>query len=89
MSMLQVKNLPAELHEKLAERARSEHTTMSALVIAMLDRELNEHPTTAWIAKVRARTDNLPSIPREAIDRALAEAKADLFHDERFDGPRP
>ena len=40
MANLQVRNVPAALHERLRRHARETNTTMSAVVLAALEREL-------------------------------------------------
>lgn len=40
MANLQVKNIPEELHERLRRHARENHCTLSASVLAALEREL-------------------------------------------------
>jgi post-segregation antitoxin (ccd killing protein) len=61
MATLQVKNLPDELHQELANRAQAERTTMSELVTSMLTRELSRPSTRQWVARVRATTVSDPS----------------------------
>ena len=40
MANLQVKNIPEDLHERLRRHARENHCTLSASVLAALEREL-------------------------------------------------
>ncbi|MBD0293272.1 MAG: hypothetical protein ICV70_06830 [Jiangellaceae bacterium] len=53
MATLQVKNLDADLHAALVERARREGRTLSDLVTAMLKRELRRPSLGGWLASVR------------------------------------
>lgn len=54
MGMLQVKNLPDDLHAGLASRARAEGVSMSEYVTRLLRRDL-AHPTvTEWLATADA-----------------------------------
>lgn len=73
MANLQVRNVPAELHERLRRHARERNRTMSAVVLSAVERELErwewqerlaQHPTTdlgvdaaTIIAEERARRD--------------------------------
>lgn len=51
MGMLQVKNLPDELHRKLAERARSQHVSMSEYVTRLLREDLGRPTIEEWLAE--------------------------------------
>ena len=53
MSNLQVKNLPDDLHQKLRDRARAKHTTVSALVTKFIEDGLSQLTTDEWLAEVR------------------------------------
>lgn len=53
VGMLQVKNLPDELHAALSERARSEGTTMSEYVTRLIARDLVRPTIDEWIAEQR------------------------------------
>lgn len=88
MSMLQVRNLPAELHEALAERARTQNLSMSEYVIRLLRRDLSRPTVEEWVAAQRADRS-----PRRRIDvvHTLDEVRADYDFDERspLDAPGP
>jgi len=88
MSILQVKNIPDELHAKLAERARSQHTTMSKYVIDLIWRDLSRPTMAEWIAEVEADLARMPPVTHADVLRALDQARADDDPDERFDGLR-
>lgn len=79
--MLQVRNLPDELHEALKERARSEGMTMSDYVTKVLRRDLSKPTMAEWIARQRRSNE-----PRREIDvvAALDQAREDYDPDERF-----
>ena len=53
MASLQVKNFPDDLHDKLRQRARAQHTTVSELVAQILDRELGRPTMAEWLESVR------------------------------------
>ena len=79
--MLQVRNLPDELHAALKERARSEGMTMSDYVTKVLQRDLAKPTLEEWIARQRRS-----NVPRREIDvvAALGEAREEYDPDERF-----
>lgn len=70
--MLQVRNLPDEVHEKLKERAAAERMTLSDYVA----RELAKLVQYRTMAEIRAEAERrLPRVDRETILRALHEAR--------------
>jgi antitoxin FitA len=58
---LQVKNLPDDVHQKLRERARKEHRTVSDLVTQVLRREVSRPSLAEWLA-------DLDKLPRRDTD---------------------
>lgn len=74
MVMLQVKNLPDDLHAALAERARREGMTMSAYVTRVLRTDLARPTVREWILEQEA-TDGPPR-PID-VTAALDAARAD------------
>ena len=56
MSNLQVRNIPDELHERLRLHARKKGVTISATVIAAIERELNRNEWRERLAS-RPKTD--------------------------------
>ncbi|HET8896230.1 MAG TPA: hypothetical protein VFN04_03080 [Protaetiibacter sp.] len=70
--MLQVRNLPDEVHEKLKARAAAERMSLSDYVARELAR-LVEYRT---MREIRAEAERrLPRVDRETILRALHEAR--------------
>lgn len=49
MGILQIKNFPDELKAKLAKRAKDDGTTMSAVVIDIVRRDLSLMTTSQWV----------------------------------------
>ncbi len=49
MANLQIRNVPAALHEALAERARARGLTMSQYVIQLLERDLGRPTMEDWL----------------------------------------
>jgi plasmid stability protein len=76
--MLQVRNLPDEVHEKLKARAADERMTLSDYVA----RELAKLVQYRTMSEIRADAERrLPRTDRETIMRAFDEA-----HDEEHPG---
>lgn len=74
MSMLQVKNLPEDLHSALAERARAEGMTMSAYVTKLIRADLHRPTITQWIDEMREHDAPVRDIDvLGALDRARDE----------------
>jgi len=69
VSNLQVKNLPDDLHEKLRERAREQHTTVSQLVTRILNRELARPSMDQWLAQL----DSLPRTDKDIDTQAVLD----------------
>lgn len=70
--MLQVRNLPDDVHEKLKQRAAAERMTLSDYVA----RELGKLVRHRSLAEIRAEAElKLPRVDRETLLRALHEAR--------------
>lgn len=82
MGMLQVKNLPDDLHAELAARAKAEHTSMSEWVTRLLRRELSRPSVSDWVAIMRARPTDVRDIDSADTIRA---GRRETDPDERFD----
>lgn len=75
MTNLQVKNLPDDLTEKLRDRARAEHTTVSAFVTRILEREVAKPTLAEWLA----RLDELPKLEHDIdIEALMGEVKDEI-----------
>ena len=55
MSAIQVKDVPAELHERLRARALSERRSLSDYVLYVLERDLATPTTREWLERLEAR----------------------------------
>ena len=71
MANLQVRNIPEDLHERLRRHAKETNSTMSALVLSAVERELDRRE---W----RERRARLPKTDL-GVDAAtlIAEARAE------------
>jgi len=56
MKMLQIRNVPDDLHRSLKERAAREGTTMSELVLRELPRLANKPSPEQVLARIRQRS---------------------------------
>jgi antitoxin FitA len=56
MKMIQVRNVPDDLHRTLKERAAREGTTMSDLILAELPRLANKPPPEQLLDRLQRRT---------------------------------
>ncbi len=75
MGNLQVKNLPDDLHDKIRERARQEHRTVSELVTEALRHELARPTMSQWLASL----DELPKLDHDIdIQSIMDEVKDEI-----------
>ncbi len=80
MSALQVRNVPADLHEALRERAEAEGLSVGEIVLRALRKELRRETFREWADRVA----NLPlehRPDREAVRAALDEMRAERWND--------
>ena len=56
MKMIQIRNVPEELHRSLKERAAREGTTLSDLILADLPRLARKPSPTQVLARIERRT---------------------------------
>ena len=64
MTNLQVKNIPDELYERLRRHARENHCTLSASVLAALERELSRWE---WRKRLAQRPKTSLGVPAAAL----------------------
>jgi hypothetical protein len=57
--MIQVRNVPPELHDELVRRARLAGKTLTAYVQEILEREVDRPPAEEVFARTKARTARL------------------------------
>jgi plasmid stability protein len=72
MKMIQVRNVPEELHRSLKERAAREGTTMSDLILAELPRLAHKPSPEQFLERIasRAAVDGPPAAELIADERA-------------------
>jgi hypothetical protein len=72
MKMIQIRNVPDELHRSLKERAAREGTTMSDLILSELPR-LAHNPSPEQVLERISRRPSVPGPPApELIDAERA-----------------
>jgi plasmid stability protein len=74
MSAIQVKDVPADLHERLRERARAEGRSLSDYVLYVLERDLALPTTREWLKELK-RSDSVTDVSREDILEALHKGR--------------
>lgn len=77
MKMIQVRNVPDDLHRALKERAAREATTMSALIVRELPRLAHDPSPQQVLARIRQRStvDGPPAAELIAGERAQRDAR--------------
>ncbi|MFZ1153377.1 MAG: hypothetical protein WAN93_00585 [Solirubrobacteraceae bacterium] len=53
MSAIQVKDVPADLHERLRARARSNRQSVGGYVLGLIEHDLALPTTREWLAQVK------------------------------------
>jgi len=77
MKMIQVRNVPDDLHRALKERAAREGTTMSALIVRELPRLAHDPSPQQVLARIarRSTVDGPPPAELIAGERAQRDAR--------------
>ncbi len=76
MANIQVKNVPDELHERLRRHARKKNCTMSAAVLAAIEREIK---MAEWLERLETRPVVDLGVPAaRLIEEARAERDKEL-----------
>ncbi len=75
MKMVQIRNVPDDLHRRLKSRAASEGTSMSEYVLAELRRVLDRPTRGELLERVRARSAATTSETAAAAVRAERDAR--------------
>jgi hypothetical protein len=73
MKMIQVRNVPDELHRSLKERAAREGTTMSDLILGELPRVAHKPSPEQLLGRIRSRAPVPGTSAAELIGRERAE----------------
>lgn len=73
MRMLQVRNLPDDLHTRLGERARRRGVSMSEYVTRLLREDLDRPLIEDWVATVTRDVDRRPIDVIGALDDVRTE----------------
>lgn len=78
MALLQIRNLPDDLHARLRERARADGTTMSELAARLLARELSMPTMADWLADVTQRPARAGDVD---IEQLMDDVRVELDDD--------
>jgi antitoxin FitA len=80
MAVLQIRNMPDELKERLRARAEKADITMSDYVIRLVRDDLDKPTMQEWLARIQplAPPDRLSITPAEALAEARAEHGIDV-----------
>jgi len=76
MSAIQVKDVPAGLHERLRARARSEGRSLSDYVLYVLERDLALPTMREWLDRLK-ESEPVTGITSEEIVAAIHEGRDD------------
>lgn len=76
MSAIQVKDVPAELHERLRARARSEHRSLSDYVLHVLERDLALPTQREWFERLK-EDEPVTGVTSEEIVASIHEGRAE------------
>lgn len=71
MGALQVKNVPAELHDALRARAKNEGMSVSDYLLDLLRRDLSRPTTREWFEKLSRLEPAATDIDSAAVVRAV------------------
>jgi hypothetical protein len=67
---IQVRDVPASLHERLRQRAAEERVTLSTYVLRLLEREVGRPSTREWLARLADREPVRDADVTAALDEA-------------------
>lgn len=88
--MLQVRNLPDNVHSELVRRAKNEGVSLSDYVRAILEREVERMPKDVWLKRIRERGPiDLRMSGAQAVQEARDERDREQneWFDSRFPDP--
>lgn len=74
MSAIQVKEVPADLHERLRERARSNRQSVSGYVLGLIERDLALSTTREWLEELK-QAEPVTNVSREDILASIREGR--------------
>lgn len=73
MAAIQVKDVPADLHRRLRERAAADRVTLSTYVLRVLERDAGRPSTREWLVTLADREP----VREVDVTGALAGARSD------------
>ena len=81
VSSVQVKNVDADTHELLRQRAAAAGMTLGEYVLELIRRDLRKPTRAEWLARVRARPP--ANVSHDEVIRSIDEGRAE--RDSRID----
>ncbi|MEX1008814.1 MAG: antitoxin [Acidimicrobiia bacterium] len=79
MSAIQVKNVPADLHEALRERAAAEGKTLGEVILESLRRDLRRQTMREWLDHLATIPRPDPPPTREQMEEIMREVDDELW----------
>ncbi len=73
MAAIQVKDVPADLHRRLRERAAADRVTLSTYVLRVLEKDAGRPSTREWLATLAEREP----VRQVDVAGALAGSRSD------------
>lgn len=74
MSAIQVKEVPADLHERLRARARSNRQSVGGYVLGLIERDLALPTTREWLAQLK-QAEPVTGVTREDVLESIREGR--------------
>lgn len=76
MSAIQIKDVPAELHQRLRERAREQGQSLSQYALGVIQRDLALPNTRDWLRQI-AEDDPVGRVSSEEVVDLIREGRAE------------
>jgi plasmid stability protein len=84
VSAIQVKNVPADLHDELRRRAAAEGKTVGEVILEALRRDLRRQSLRTWLDGVHAARTG-PALSRAQVLQTVRESRQELFEEDALD----
>ena len=78
VSSVQVKNVDADTHELLRQRAAASGMTLGEYVLELIRKDLRKPTRAEWLARVRARPP--ANVSHDDVIRSIDEGRAERDH---------
>ena len=84
VSAIQVKNVPADLHDELRRRAAAEGKTVGEFILEALRRDLRRQSLRTWLDGVHAERPG-PALSRDQVLQTVRESRREWFEEDALD----